>query len=73
MNGEILLVVGDTIADSVVPRFVSSYEQIIFMHPTRSAATVEKMIKKYHPTRILYLYGANVFMKDRALLHALGR
>ena len=73
VNGEILLVVGDTIADSVVPRFVSSYEQIIFMHPARSAATVEKMIKKYHPTRILYLYGANVFMKDRALLHALGR
>ena len=34
---------------------------------------MEKLIRKYEPTGILYVYGANSFMDDRALLHTLGR
>lgn len=73
VNGETLLVVGDETADTVVPMFVSSYEKIIFMHPSKCSAGMEKLIKKYQPTGILYLYGANTFMTDRALLRALGQ
>lgn len=70
-NGETLLVVGDRTADSVVPLFVSSYENIILMHPARCGKSLESLIRKYQPGQILYLYGANAFMQDRALLHAL--
>lgn len=73
VNGQALLVIGDREADSVVPGFVSSFEKIILVHPDKSPATIEKLIGEYQPTGILYLYGANSFMRDRALLHALGK
>jgi len=73
VNGQTLLVIGDREADSVVPGFVSSFEKIILVHPDKSPATIEKLIGEYQPTGILYLYGANSFMRDRALLHALGK
>ena len=72
VNGETLLVVGDRTADSIVPMFVSSFEKIIFMHPSTCAKTVEDLVDQYQPTRVLYLYGANNFMRDRTLVRALG-
>ena len=72
VNGEILLVIGDRVADSVVPGFVSSFEKIILVHPAKSTKTIENLISEYQPTKILYLYGANMFMNDRALLRTLG-
>lgn len=72
-NGETLLVVGDRTADSIVPLFVSSYENIILMHPACCGKSLESLISKYQPGQILYLYGANAFMQDRALLHAVRR
>ncbi len=71
VNGETLLVVGDRTADSVVPLFVSSFEKIIFVHPSKYTGTVESLIKKYRPGNILYLYGANSFFKDGMLQHVL--
>ena len=65
-----LLVVGDRTADSVIPLFVFSFENIVLMHPSRSAGTIDKLITKYNVTKVLYLYGANEFMTDRALLRA---
>lgn len=73
VNGEILLVIGDRVADSVVPGFVSSFEKIILVHPTKSTKTIQNLISEYQPTKILYLYGANMFMNDRALLRTLGK
>lgn len=71
VNGETLLVIGDRTADSVVPLFVSSFEKIIFVHPSKYTGTVESLIKKYRPGNILYLYGANSFFKDGMLQHVL--
>ena len=73
VNGEILFVIGDREADSIVPRFVSSYEKIILIHPSKCTSKIDKLIRKYQPTKILYLYGANSFMQDRALLHMIGK
>lgn len=73
VNGETLLVIGDRTADSIVPRFVSSFENIILMHPSKCAKTVGDLVEKYKPTRILYLYGANTFLTDSSLLRALSR
>jgi hypothetical protein len=73
VNGKTLLVVGDSMADTIVPSFVSSFEKIIFVHPSLCGTKMEKLIRKYEPTGILYVYGANSFMDDRALLHTLGR
>lgn len=73
VNGKTLLVVGDSMADTIVPAFVSSFEKVIFVHPSLCGTKMEKLIKKYEPTEILYVYGANSFMTDRALLHTLGR
>ena len=73
VNGEILFVIGDREADSIVPRFVSSYEKIILIHPSKCTAKIGRLIEKYQPTKILYLYGANSFMQDRALLHMIGK
>lgn len=70
IDGETLLVVGDRTADSVIPLFVSSFENIVLMHPSSSAGTIDKLITKYNVTKVLYLYGANEFMTDRALLRA---
>lgn len=70
INGETLLVVGDRTADSIAPLFVSSFENIVLMHPSRCAGTMDELIKKYHVTKVLYLYGANEFMTDRALLRS---
>ena len=71
INGETLLVIGDRTADSIVPLFVSSFEHIYYMHPSKCTKTIDKLIKKYSPTKILYLYGANEYMADRTLLRAL--
>ena len=73
VNGETLFVIGDREADSIVPGFVSSYEKIILIHPSKCTSKIEKLIQKYQPTKILYLYGANSFMRDRALLHMIGK
>ena len=73
VNGEILFVIGDREADSIVPRFVSSYEKIILIHPSKCTSKIDKLIRKYQPTKILYLYGANSFMRDRALIHMIGK
>lgn len=73
VNGRTLLVAGDTMANTIVPMFVSSFEKIVFVHPSECPARMEKLIKKYQPTGILYIYGVNGFMQDRALLHTLGR
>lgn len=70
INGETLLVIGDRTADSIVPLFVSSFENIVLMHPSNCAGTIDKLIEKYKVTKVLYLYGANEFMKDRALLRS---
>lgn len=70
INGETLLVVGDRTADSIVPLFVSSFENIVLMHPSNCAGTIDKLIEKYKVTKVLYLYGANEFMTDRALLRS---
>lgn len=70
VNGETLLVVGDRTADSIVPLFVSSFENIVLLHPSRCASTIDNLIKKYGVTKVLYLYGANEFMTDRALLRS---
>lgn len=72
VNGQSLLVIGDREADSIVPRFVSSFEKIIVVHPAKCTETIDQLIKKYQPEKILYLYGANSFMRDRALLRLLG-
>ena len=71
VNGESLLVVGDRTADSIVPLFVSSFENIVLMHPSECAKKIDKLIEKYKVTKILYLYGANEYMTDRALLRTL--
>ena len=71
INGETLLVVGDRTADSIVPLFVSSFEHIILMHPSKCAKTVAGLAREYEVTKILYLYDANDFMTDSALLRAL--
>lgn len=71
INGETLLVVGDRTADSIVPLFVSSFEHIILMHPSKCTSTVAGLAKEYEATKILYLYDANDFMTDSALLRAL--
>lgn len=68
INSETLLVIGDRTANSVVPLFVPSFEKIILVHPSESARSLAYLTEKYHPTKILYLYGANTFMRDRALL-----
>lgn len=70
INGETLLVVGDRTADSIVPLFVSSFENIVLMHPSKCTRTIDSLIKKYNVTKVLYLYGANEFMTDRALLRS---
>ena len=72
-NGKTLMVVGDRTADSVVPLFVSSYENIVLVHPETCGKSLEGLIGKYGPDQILYLYSANSFVQDRALLHALGQ
>lgn len=71
INAETLLVIGDRTADSIVPLFVSSFENIVFVHPSKTPATVEKLVKKYNVTKVLYLYGANEYMTDRTLLRTL--
>lgn len=71
INGETLLVVGDRTADSIVPLFVSSFEHIILMHPSKCTKTAAKLAQEYEVTKILYLYDANHFMTDSALLRAL--
>ena len=71
INGETLLVVGDRTADSIVPLFVSSFEHIILMHPSKCSKTVAGLAREYEVTKILYLYDANDFMTDSALLRAL--
>ena len=68
INGETLLVIGDRTANSIVPLFVSSFEKIILVHPSESTRSLMSLAEKYQPTKILYLYGANTFMKDRSLL-----
>lgn len=68
INGETLLIVGDRTANSIVPLFVSFYEKIILVHPSETTRTLASLAEEYHPTKILYLYGANTFMKDRSLL-----
>ena len=73
VNGRTLLVAGDTMANTIVPMFVSSFEKIVFVHPSEYPAGMEKLIRKYQPTGILYIYGMNGFIQDRALLHTLGR
>ena len=70
-NNRTILVVGDRMADSIVPHFVSSFEHIILMHPSSCSARVEKLIGKYKPEKILYLYDANTFFSDYALAGAL--
>ena len=70
-NAETLLVIGDRTADSIVPLFVSSFENIVFVHPSKTPVTVEKLVKKYNVTKVLYLYGANEYMTDRTLLRTL--
>lgn len=72
VNGETLFVIGDRGADSIVTRFVSSFENIILIHPSKCTKKIEALIEEYQPTKILYLYGANYFMKDRTLLRFLG-
>ena len=71
VNGEKLLVVGDRTADTIVPLFVSSFENIVLMHPSVCTKTIEELVEKYQPTKILYLYDANVYMTDSTLLRAL--
>ena len=71
INAETLLVIGDRTADSIVPLFVSSFENIVFVHPSKTPVTVEKLVKKYNVTKVLYLYGANEYMTDRTLLRTL--
>ena len=71
INGENLLIFGDRTADSIVPLFVSSFENIILVHPSKCTEKVDKLIEKYKVTKILYLYGANEYMTDRALLRAI--
>lgn len=73
VNEETLFVIGDREADCIVPRFVSSFENIVLIHPSKCSDRIEKLIGKYKPTKILYLYGANSFMRDRTLLHFLGK
>ena len=46
-NNRTILVVGDRMADSIVPHFVSSFEHIVLMHPSSCSARVEKLIRKY--------------------------
>ena len=73
VNGEVLLVLGDRTADSIVPLFVSSFEKIIFVHPAVYSGSVSGLLKKYSPTKILYLYGANSFLRDGMLQRVLAR
>lgn len=71
INGETLLVIGDRTADSIVPRFVSSFEKIVLMHPSMSAKTVSELVEEYEVTKILYLYSANEYMTDMAVFRSL--
>ena len=71
INGENLLVIGDRTADSIVPLFVSSFENIVLVYPSKCAKKIDKLIEKYNITKILYLYGANEYMTDLSLLRTI--
>ncbi|MDO5133783.1 MAG: DHHW family protein [Eubacteriales bacterium] len=73
VNGEVLLVFGDRTADSIVPMLVSSFEKIIYVHPEKYTGKLSGLLKKHRPTKILYLYGANSFLRDGMLQRVLAR